>query len=390
MLIADARAAFAATNAWTYLDSAANTPLPDVSAQAGIDFLTDAQANGRSADLWQESLDRSRQGFARLIGAEAQDIVCTKNATEGVNIVAAGLDAEPGDNVVLCGALEHPANITPWLALQRDGVEVRLVPPDRQAIPPADIVAAMDARTRAVAVSTVSFMPGYRTDLAPIAEATRRMDALLVVDATQSAGVLADDVVAMGVGAYLTSTHKYLLGLYGQGFLYLNPTWAGRLKSAFVGAAGYREVGAHPAAEGFQWQEAEGARRFETGHAFASSAIVAASLDLLNAVGPAETEAHVTGLAAKLADGLAADDWPVNRDPYGQGQTQLVTLGDIGAGDLYAVGDPALARLSAALTEAKVRHSQRRGALRFAFHLFNNDADVATVLDVAQSVRRNL
>lgn len=380
------RQAFPATQNWTYLDSAANSPLPAESTAAGVAFLTDAEANGRSADLWQSALDRSRAGFARLIGAKTDDIVATKNATEGVNIVAAGLDAPAGSNVALCGVLEHPANITPWLALKRRGVELRLIAPDRQALPAAAIAAAIDDRTAAVAVSTVSFMPGFRTDLAPIATAARRHDALFLVDATQSAGVLADDVAAMGVDAYLTSTHKYLLGLYGQGFLYLSPKWAGRLKSVFVGATGYREVGAHPAAEGFAWDEAEGARRFETGHAFASSAIAAASLDLLNATGMPAIEAHATGLASELAAGLAAAGWPVNRDPFGQKQSQLVTLGDIGAGALYETSDPALARLSQALDEARVRHSQRRGALRFAFHLFNDRSDVETVLDVAKAV----
>ncbi|MEQ9124706.1 MAG: aminotransferase class V-fold PLP-dependent enzyme, partial [Alphaproteobacteria bacterium] len=268
------RRSFDAAERWTYLDTASTGPLPAGAVAAGRDFLTDAAANARSPDLWREGLDRARQGFARLIGAADDEVAFTKNATEGVNIVAAGLGAEAGDNVVLCGAREHPANITPWLALRRAGVEVRLVAPDRQAIPAVAVAAAIDRRTRAVALSTVTFMPGFRTDLEPIVEAARRLDALVIVDATQSAGVLATDVRAMGVDALVTSTHKYLLGLYGQGFLYLAPCAAERLAPVFVGAAGYRDPTAHPAAAAFAWEPAAGARRFETGHAFASSAIV--------------------------------------------------------------------------------------------------------------------
>ncbi len=281
--------------------------------------------------------------------------------------MAAGLGAGPGDNIVLVGALEHPANITPWLALR-----------DK----------AIDARTRAVAVSTVTFMPGYRTDLAPIAKAAKSHDALLIVDATQSVGVLATDVKAMGVDALVTSTHKYLLGVYGQGFLYLAPEWAERLAPVFVGAAGYSDPTAHPAASDFAWTKAAGARRFETGHAYLSAAIAAASLELLLEAGPAAIEAQATGRAADLARGLAEQGWPVNADPYGLPQSQIVTLGTIQPGDLYAVGDPTLQRLHAALEEAGVRHSARRGALRFSFHLFNDAEDVAKVLEVAESVRR--
>lgn len=382
------RRSFDAAERWTYLDTASTGPLPAAAMAAGRDFLTDAAANARSPDLWREGLDHARQGFARLIGAPERDVAFTKNATEGVNIVAAGLGAEAGDNVVLCGALEHPANITPWLALRRAGVEVRLVEPDRQAISAAAVAAAIDRRTRAVALSTVTFMPGFRTDLAPVVEAARRQDALVLVDATQSAGVLATDVGAMGVDALVTSTHKYLLGLYGQGFLYLDPRAADRLAPVFVGAAGYRDPTAHPAAAGFAWETAEGARRFETGHAFASAAIVAEALELLNACGPAAVEARACGLAAELARGLGEIGWPVNRDPFGQPQSQIVTLGTVAAGDLYAVGDPDLARLHAALDEAGVRHSARRGALRFAFHLFNDETDVRATLDVAERVRR--
>jgi len=388
MDIASARGLFPATARWTYLDVASTGPLPSSSAEAGRAFLADAEVNARSTDLWRDGLNRAREGFARLIAAAPESVAFTKNATEGVNIVANGIDAAPGDNVVLCGELEHPANITPWLALRAAGVELRLVRPEAQAIPAQALAEAIDGRTRAVAVSTVTFMPGFRTDLGPVAAAARRHDALLLVDATQSVGVLETDVDAMGVDALVTSTHKYLLGLYGMGFLYLKPEWAARLKPTFVGSAGYLDPEAHPAAADFAWNTAEGARRFETGHAFASAAIAAASLELLNDIGPRAIEAHACALAGELANGLEEMGWPVNRNSNGGAQSQIVTLGEISAGELYAVGDPALTRLHAALTEANVRHSARRGALRFAFHLYNDAGDVAATLDVARAARK--
>lgn len=382
------RAEFPATARSTYLETASNGPLPLRSVEAGKAFLDDGAINGRSGALWHDGRNRARQAFGTLIGADPSDVAFTKNATEGVNIVANGLGASQGDNVVLCGAIEHPANITSWLALREAGVELRLVEGQGQAIPAADVAAAVDARTVAVAASTVSFMPGFRTDLAPIAAAARANDALFLVDATQSTGVLETDVQAMGVDALVTSTHKYLLGLFGQGFLYLTPEWAARLKPTFVGTAGYLDPEVHPAAIDFAWEQAEGARRFETGHAYASAAVVATSMEMLVDIGMATVERRATGLAADLARGFADIGWAVNRDPFGCAPTQIVTVGEMAAGDLYAVGDPDLARLHAALDEAKVRHSARRGALRFSFHVFNDESDVATTLAVAESVRR--
>ena len=96
MQIADARKLFPATARWTYLDAASTGPMPTTSGDAARAFLLDAEANARSSDLWRAGLARARDGFARLIGADAADVAFTKNATEGVNIVAAGLGAGPG------------------------------------------------------------------------------------------------------------------------------------------------------------------------------------------------------------------------------------------------------------------------------------------------------
>ncbi len=382
------RAEFPAASNWTYLDNAASSPLSARARAAGIAFLEDAEANGRTVPLWRESLERARDGFARLIGVKPETTAFIKNATEGINIAATGLGAQPGDNIVMCGDLEHPCNLTAWLRLRDQGVELRLVPPDRSAVPAEAVAAAIDDRTAAVAAATVTFTPGFRTDFGPIAEAARRHDALFVVDATQSAGVLATDIEAMGVDLLATSTYKYLMGAFGLGYLYVSDRWAERIAPTFLGTAGYADTGANPAAADFAYELAAGARKFESGVAHVQAAMVAASLEMLNDIGAEAIEARATGLAGDLARGLADQGWPVNFDPFGLGQTHLVTVGAISPGDLYAVSEPSLVALHEALTEARVVHSARRGALRFAFHLFNDGSDVAATLDVAASVRR--
>lgn len=382
------RAEFSATRNWTYLDNAASSPIPEAVRQAGVGFLLDQEANGRTVALWRESNARAREGFARLIGVDPSAVAFIKNATEGINIAAAGVGAGPGDNVVLCGDLEHPCNLTAWISLRQAGVELRLVPPDRAGVPAEAMAAAVDDRTVAIAVATVTFTPGFRTDFGPIAEAARRHDALLVVDATQSAGVLETDVQAMGVDLLATSTYKYLMGAFGLGFLYVSDRWAERVRPTFLGTAGYADTGANPAADDFTYRLTEGAQRFETGSSHMQAAMVGAATEMLNGLGMAAVERRACGLAGALADGFRDQGWRVNADPFGLGQTHIVTVGTLSAGDLYSVSDPALARLSDALTEARVRHSARRGALRFAFHLFNDESDVAATLDVAERVRR--
>lgn len=381
------RAEFPATGNWTYLDNAASSPIPAAVRQAGVEFLLDQEANGRTISLWRESNDKARGGFARLIGVDPSTVAFVKNATEGINIAAAGLDAGPGDNVVLCGDLEHPCNLTAWIKLREAGVELRLVPPDRGAIPAEAMAAAVDDRTAAIAVATVTFTPGFRTDFGPLAEAARRHDALLVVDATQSVGVLETDVQAMGIDFLATSTYKYLMGAFGLGFLYVSDRWAERVKPTFLGTAGYADRDANPAADAFEYTLADGAQRFETGVSHVQAAMVGASMEMLNGLGMAAVERRAAGLAGELAAGFQAQGWPVNVDPFGLAQTHIVTVGALSAGDLYNVRDPGLVRLHEMLTEAGVRHSARRGALRFAFHLFNDESDVQATLDAAKAAR---
>jgi cysteine desulfurase / selenocysteine lyase len=95
-------------------------------------------------------VEGTRSRFAQLINAHADEVALTKNVSEGLNIVAAGMPWQAGDNVVLCPELEHPNNVYCWLNLRNRGVEVRLVSPRADRIPIDEMVGRIDARTRVV------------------------------------------------------------------------------------------------------------------------------------------------------------------------------------------------------------------------------------------------
>ena len=99
-------------------------------------------------------------------------------------------------------------------------------------------------------VSTVTFAPGFRTDLAELGRLCRERDVLLLVDAAQSAGVLHTDVQRTGIDALAVSTQKGLLGLYGMGFLYCRRAWAERLEPAYLARFGVDVGDAHEATMG--------------------------------------------------------------------------------------------------------------------------------------------
>src|SRR5689334_12875738 len=193
--LTEARSHFPALERWTYMDVSARGVLSR-EVRAALDaHLDDRMLNGASdKDRFFALVERARGRFAQLIAADPDEITYTKNISEGLNMIATGIDWRPGDNVVLCPELEHPNNVYVWLNLRRLGVEVRTIEARAGHIPIDRMIERMDARTRIATVSTVSFAPGFRTDVETLGAACRERDVLLLVDAAQSVGVLHTDV----------------------------------------------------------------------------------------------------------------------------------------------------------------------------------------------------
>lgn len=375
-----------------YLDTAARGLLP-LSAREAVMRHLDRRVEG-SADKQAmfETVERARAAFAALIRADVDEIAITKNVSEGLSIVAAALPWRAGDNVVLCLDLEHPNNVYPWLNLgRRLDVEVRTVPHRDGHIPADDMAAAIDERTRLVSVSTVSFSPGFRTELMQIARACREHDVLLLADGVQSVGILDTDVEALGVDALAVSTQKGLLGLYGFGFLYCRRAWAERLSPAALARFGVDLGSAHEAAMGQRhYALMPGARRFDLGNYNYPGAIaVEASLKLINAVGTPVIERHVVRLARRLAQGLIEIGLPLAGGAPGPHTTSIVSLGRLGAGGFDASNEPEIAAQHRHLTAHGVALTVRRGLLRFALHLYNTDDDIDRVLELLRGWNRS-
>ena len=234
--------------------------------------------------------------------------------------------------MILCPALEHPNNVYPWLNMRRYGLEVREVAPRDAHIPVDEIIERIDGGTRVVTVSTVSFAPGFRTDVDQLGRACRERGVMLLVDAAQSAGVLHTDVKRSNIDALITSTQKGLLALYGMGFLYCRREWAEKLEPAYLARFGV-DLGdgeAHEASMGAaDYRLMPGARRFDLGnYNFAGAAAAHASMGELAAVGTERIERHVTGLAGALAQGMLDLDLPVSGGAPGPHLGNIVTVGN--------------------------------------------------------------
>ena len=380
-----ARANYPALERWTYLDVAGRGVLSRAVRTALDAHLDERMMNGADKQRFFELIERTRAGFAQLIDAEPDEIAFTKNISEGLNMIATAFNWHRGDNVILCPELEHPNNIYPWLNMRRYGLEVRAVAPRDGHIPVDEIAAKLDSGTRVVTVSTVTFAPGFRTDVDALGAICRERGVLLLVDAAQSVGVLHTDVERSKIDALAVSTAKGLLGLYGMGFLYCRRAWAERLTPAYLARFGVDLGEAHEATMGdFEYRLMPAARRFDVGnYNFAAAAAADASMQELAALGTERIERHVVALAHALARGLLDLGLPVAGGTPGPHLAHIVTVGAMSANH-YGSEDEDINQLYEHLVANRVKLSIRRGMMRFAFHVYNSMDDVGRVLDLAR------
>ena len=263
---ADFRSNFPGTSEGVFTNVAQRGLMPVQVQDAITAYLGRRTGLGWRKEESFDLVEGTRVTFANLVNAAPDEIAFLKNVSDGMNHIASGIVWNAGDNVVMCPELEHPANVNPWYnAARRYGVEVRTVAPNDGFLDLDTLMAAVDERTRVVSVSTVTFSPGFITDVAAIADACRGHNARVVVDAAQSIGILDTDVEALGIDAFAVATQKGLLSCYGMGFLYCREEYAEEMVPAALARFSVTlEEGAHETAltgKDFKYAPAEALRR---------------------------------------------------------------------------------------------------------------------------------
>jgi cysteine desulfurase/selenocysteine lyase len=305
-----------------YLDSGATSQrhLRALDAERAFDTQVNAAVHRGAHHLSEEATDAyegARRTVARFIGGAEDEVVFTKNATEGLNLVAYGFSnavaGQPKDprlalgegDEILITEMEHHANLIPWQELaRRTGATLRWVGvTDEGRLDLAQLPGLLTERTKVFAFTHVSNVLGTVNPVRELVAAARAVGAVTVLDACQSAPHLALDLDGLGVDFAAFSGHK-MYGPTGVGVLWGRSELLAAMPPFLTGGSMIETVRMEVTTY------AAPPQRFEAGTPNAAQAIgLAGAMDWLDTLGLERVAAHEHALTERLLAGLAERPW---------------------------------------------------------------------------------
>ncbi|MAK80885.1 aminotransferase class V-fold PLP-dependent enzyme [Phenylobacterium sp.] len=363
-----------------YLDSAASAQKPQAVISAMSRAMETSYANVHRglhtlANETTEAFEQARASVARFIGAETDEVVFTKGATEAINLVAAGVGArlQAGDEILLT-QMEHHANIVPWHFLrERLGVVLRFAPvTDTGELDLAAMGEMIGPRTRVVAFSHMSNVLGTINPAAEIIAMAKAAGALTLVDGCQAVVHQMVDVKALDANFYVFSGHK-LYGPTGIGVLYGKRERLEELPPYQGGG----EMIATVTEDAITY--ADSPHRFEAGTPAIIEAIgLGAAIEWLNGLDRPAIAAHESALYARVLDQLSGANWlRVIGEAPGKGAILSFTMEGAHAHDVAQILDRygVAVRAGAHCAEPLMRRFGVTSSARASFGLYNTEAE---------------
>ena len=379
-------------NRFIYLDSGATSQKPESVITAEADFYrTKNAAVHRGAHLVAEeasdAYEGARANLAKFIGAQTDEVIFTKSATESLNFLAysfgnknSKICLKAGDEIVV-SEMEHHANLIPWQQLaERIGAKLTWLPITSDGrLDLSKISQVITGKTKLVAITHQSNVFGTIVPIDEIVKAARSVGALIILDACQSVPHFAVDVKKLDVDFLAFSGHK-MLGPTGIGILWGKSELLEQLEPALFGGSMVDSVTMETAT----WAKAP--RKFEAGVPNMAQAVgLSAAVDYLNNVGMANVESHELALTKELLEGLSQIS-AVNvigpLDMKDRGGVVSFTIDGVHPHDVGQVLDQygIAVRTGHHCAWPLMRKLNLVGTTRASFHLYNDSKDVQALL----------
>lgn len=245
----------------------------------------------RCYDFIPRKKEEVRTKLAQFVNASPDEVVITRNTTEGMNFVANGLDLKEGDEVLLSN-MEHPAGLQPWkLKAKRYGIKIKEVP---IGLPPKNVdeivgsfQQAITPQTKVISISHTVYISGLIAPIKELSQMAHERGVLVLADSAHGIGMLNLDMKELGVDFFATSPYKWLGAPTGVGMLFVRKEVQDKL---------------WPTIASYGWDQYENARKFETLGQRADSLIISLgeALDFQLAIGKERIERRIKTLAGYL------------------------------------------------------------------------------------------
>ncbi|MCP4640554.1 MAG: aminotransferase class V-fold PLP-dependent enzyme [bacterium] len=375
---------FPVTGKRIFLGHAGVAPLPRIAVDRMTQFLQHASEDAQEDDWALGQVREARRLAAALLGCTTSEISLLGPTSLGLNLVAAGIDWDPGDQVVFYRD-DYPANVYPWANLRTQGVTpVALHPEHPGAITWPVVEAALTDRTRLVALASCSFLSGYRIDIDTIGRNLHARGILFCVDGIQTVGAFPTSVEH--VDFLSADSHKWMLGPAAAGIFYVDASARDNIRPALLGS--WNVVSPEFVAQE-EMRFEPGGRGFEPGMLNLPGIVgMAASMELLHDIGVDAIGERILELRRWFVDAIR----PLGYGLYIEEVDADANTPDSTRSGIISVDHPrrSMRDLARALGEAGVSVSLRQNRLgrdlvRFSPHFYNTHEELDRVVSLMAS-----
>jgi len=361
-----------------YFNHASTGPIPDFTVEAVKNYLY--QRSEDSIDNYEDVLrivKETKELVARFINTSPDRIAFVDNVSNAMNLLSQGLRWKEGDEIILFD-IEFPANVYPFLNLEKLGVKVKILKTQNGRISFDEIEKNISSRTKLLSISHIQFLSGYRADLEKIGNLCRENGIIFSVDAIQSLGVVEIDVQKMKIDYLASGIQKWFLGLEGTTIIYISKSLQEKINQKYVGWLSVKDAWN---ILDYKLDLDESAHRFENGTLnYAGIVSLHSNIKFFQSIGINEIEKSVIENTKYFIRLLEDEKFEFFFKPeVDEEMSGIITI---------KVKDPEF--VFRELKQRKIHTSVREGYLRFSPHFYNTKEEIEKVVKSLRDITNKI
>ena len=370
---------FPSTNTFCYLNAANVSLTYSEASRINQQWFEDLSINGSNnftEEAEEEVFKEVHKSAASFINAKPYEIAGGSSATELLCSFAWSYSPQKGENIVSTSS-SFPSTVYPWSRVASStGAQIRLAKSKNGYSSINAISSLIDQNTSVVCISHTEFSNGHTYDLHVLAELAHKKDAILVVDATQSAGAIPIDVEKNKIDVLVTGAYKWLCAPFGSAFMYIRHNLAKKLNPGLVGFRSHKNMWDLDATR-LRYNDDVSKYEFST-LAFGCILGLSESLKYLNTIGIDKIYKYNLFLTDHLIEGLKQLDAKIISTDKCVNRSPIITAKFKNKDSESIIND---------LRCANIFISQRKEWVRFSPHFYNTLEDIDSVIS---EIRKSL